>query len=415
MTIPGISVVQRSQATIRATARSIDRACFIGFATPVDAVNLNALVPVSDLFDFSAKFTGASDTLIASIRVFFRNYPEGRLYFWAALSPDAAITIPTDYRHILYAYQQLSKRGDLSLHILAIPDSILYTVQAERTAVFSGADALSTKLRWLHFSNTSSATDTKEEALAERDLYASPFGFSSLYYGLGVDLESKRVPVAAIATAVALQRFRDSPFSPPAGARYPIQGITDIVGYVDFVADYEELQGRGINVIQKIPLYGYCLWGANTLSTNEQFININSRLAMSVVSREIEYALIPMLFESSDPQGFTRREVLRIVVAILEDAYVNGALSGDISTDSYRVIESEVVQQDEAGATQQTTTGNTTGNTSGTVTAGSTNPIETIVNLRRIRTKVYARFVETLQMIEVQLFNVDSIPTGESS
>lgn len=410
MSIPGISVVQRSQATIRATARSIDRACFIGFATPVDAANLNTLVPVSDLSDFTAKFTGASDTLIASIRVFFRNYPEGRLYFWAALSRDAAITIPTDYRHILYAYQQLSKRVDLNLHILAVPDSIIYTVQAERTAVFSGADSLAAKLGWLHFFNTSSATDTKEEALAERDLYASPFGFSSLYYGLGIDLESKRVPVAAIATAVALQRFRDSPFSPPAGARYPIQGITEIVGYVDFVADYEELQGRGINVIQKIPLYGYCLWGANTLSTNEQFININSRLAMSVISREIEYALIPMLFESSDPQGFTRREVLRIIVAILEDGYVNGALSGDTSTDAYRVIESEIVQPEEETGTAAE---QTTGDTSGTVAAGSTNPVETIVNLRRVRTKVYARFVETLQMIEVQLFNVDSIPTGE--
>jgi len=81
MTIPGISVVQRSQATIRSTTRSIDRACFIGFVTPVDAVNLNALVPVSDLSNFSAKFTGASDTLIASVRVFFRNYPEERLFF----------------------------------------------------------------------------------------------------------------------------------------------------------------------------------------------------------------------------------------------------------------------------------------------------------------------------------------------
>ena len=262
----------------------------------------------------------------------------------------------------------------------------------------------------MHFFNTSASTDTKDEALAERDLYASPFGFSSLYYGLGIDLENKQTPVAAIATAVALQRFRDSPFSPPAGARYPIQGITDIVGYVDFVADYEELQSRGINVIQKIPLYGYCLWGANTLSTAEQFININSRLAMSVISREIEYALIPMLFESSDPQGFTRREVLRIIVAILEDGYVNGALSGDTSTDAYRVIESEIVQPEEETGTAAE---QTTGDTSGTVAAGSTNPIETIVNLRRIRTKIYARFVETLQMIEVQLFNVDSIPTGE--
>ncbi|MBW4636342.1 MAG: hypothetical protein KME30_32035 [Iphinoe sp. HA4291-MV1] len=384
-TVIGISITESALASPTTITAGIQITYMVGIATATVATNQNIPVAIKDAADFATKYTGAAEIVTQSVKLFFNNYPEGKLLFVAANDPAISAN-PTDKGHILHVLTLLTNQRELDLGILIIPEISSYTTQADRTAIYSGAESLAQKTGWLHFTNTATATDTKAEALAERELYASQLGHSALYYGMGIDADDKQVPINVAAAAIALRRFKeDSAYSPPGGAQYPIKGIKLVSGYVTSETDFTELRDKGINVIQKIPKVGLCFWGARTLATDTKFSQINSRVAISLLNRQLQESLTPLLFESSDPQGYTRREVIRIAVSLLQQAYVNGGLSGTTPEEAYRVVELDVPSD------------------------------SSIPNLRRVQIKIYARFVDTLEQIEIQLINVDIIPSVQAA
>ena len=373
----GITINESAISTALSQSLGFDRCYLVGTSTNATPSELNTPTSVKDLAEFISKFPSAPEITVNSVKYFFINFPQGKLFFINA--KDAAIIgAPLDKGHYTFALAEISKKQNLELGILTIPEMVNITAQADRTAVYAASESLCQKHRWLNFVNSSTATDTKAKAIAERDLYASPNGHSAYYYGFTKDADNKNTPVAVVAAAIALRRAREeTPFEPPAGANYPLQGVSSIVNYVDNDTDYQDLKNKGINVIQQIPKIGWCLWGARTLSLDAKFQQINSRTAISLVSKQLEDSLLPMLFASSDPQGYTRREVTRIAASILQQAYLNGGLSGATPEEAYRFEEVADV----------------TG------------------NLRRVQLKIYARFVDTLEEILVQLVNVDVIPS----
>ncbi len=255
------------------------------------------------------------------------------------------------------------------------------------TSPYSGGETLAQKADWLHFFYTATITDTKTEALTERDLYASQLGNSALYYGIGVTSDDKQIPISVIAAAIALRRFKEeSPYSPPAGVLYSVKGLKSVNGYVRTEADHEQLRDKGINVLQKFPKIGLCFSGARTLATEIKFSQINSKVALILIKNQLREVLLPLLFESSDPQGYIRREAVRRIISVLQIFYINGGLSGETPEKAFRVVEVPVV----------TTTTNTNN--------------QFVQSLLKIQIKVYVRVVETLEDIEIELVNVDIIP-----
>ena len=372
----GITITEIGVSTLLPTLEGIDRVYMV--ITSTNTADANNPVQVRDLAAFSSRFPGAQVIVTASVRHFFRNYPQGNLYIVTANDP-AIVGDPTAVGHFSYALDQLRMRINLDLGVLIIPEMANVTAQADRTTLYSAAESLCQRRRWLHFVNLASGTDTKAKAIAERALYASPFGHSAAFYSFIIDPETQRVPIAVTAAAIELKRSKEeSPYSPPAGAKYPIQGVASVANYVFDESDYEDLKAQNINVVQDIPKIGLCLWGARSLAIDPKFGQINTRAAISIISKQLDEALTPILFEESDPQGFTRREVIRVSTSILERGYLQGGLSGETSDEAYKIVQTELASD--------------------------------VPNLRKFQIKIYARFVDTLEQIEVQLINVDQIP-----
>jgi|GEM_PF-6362493 hypothetical protein len=401
MPVIGISINEQSSSTQSTVTDRISRCTLIMTPSGAAAALLNQPTGISSVTDFQTKYPTAPEIVLQSVKLFLLNNPEGQLQCYACNDSvvsgnDAAARLG----HLLKGIALLSLRTDLELSVSLCPEQGTFTLQADRTAIYSAIQSMCEKFDWLYFVNTANDTDTKAKAIAERDLYSSAQGHSSIYYGAITDNENKNVPVAVAAGAIAIKRDRTEAYSPPAGAKYPVLGIKNLVSYVDNITDYNDLKAKQINVLQKIPKYGTCLWGAKTLSTDTKFSLINTRMAVSVASQRLENALVPILFASTDPQGRTNREVDRLIISLMTNLWLEGGLSGETPEDGFR-IEDVVIQADPQ--TQQQQQGQPSGPTTPNVPVAR--------NLKKIQKKIYARFVEHVEQIEIGVFVVDVLPT----
>jgi hypothetical protein len=402
LAVIGISINEISQATTATATDRISKCTLLIIPSGAVAALLNQFVGVSSATDFTSKFPTASEVVLQSVKIFFLNSPDGQLSVYACSDSTMTGNTQTDWKaHLLKGIGLLTLRTDIDLSLCVCPEIGAFTAQADRTAVYSAIQSMCEKFDWLFFINAAIDTDTKAKAITERALYSSPLGHSSFFYGRIKDNDDKIVPVSVVAAAIALKRDRVEPYSPPAGAKYPVQGIKDLVNYVDNVTDYTDLKNQQINVLQKIPRYGTCLWGAQTLSTDTKFSLINTRMAVSVASFRLESALIPILFAASDPQGRTNREVDRIIISLMTNLWLEGALSGATPEDAFKIedvlVPADPTQQQQAQQQQgqQPTTTTTTAITR---------------SLKKIEKRIYARFVEHIQQILLSVFVTDSLP-----
>jgi hypothetical protein len=366
--------------------------------------DLNQPVGVNTLTQFTTKFPSAPERVLQAVKFFLLNNPDGQLQIYACNDAATTGSTPADLKqHLLTGIATLGARVDLELSYIICPEMATFTTQSDRTAIFSAIQSFCEKADWLFLVNTATATDTKAKAIAERALYSSAQGHSSIYYGGITDNENKGVDVAVAAAAIALKRDRNEPYSPPAGAKYPILGVKTLINYVDNVTDYNDLKAQQINVIQTIPKVGNCIWGAQTLSVDTKFSLLNTRLAISVCGQRLQDALTPILFNSTDPQGRTSREVDRVIITLLNNIWLEGGLSGETPDEAFKVEDIFVPanptattpeqQQQQQQQQQQTAT---------TSIAPS---------LKTIKKRIFARFVEHVQQIEVGIFVVDVLPS----
>lgn len=376
MATTGISIVESSLNIVTNTTTYVERTYVFGTATGANIADLNTPVRVENFTAFTARFSGVAPVTAASIRLFFRNFSEGNLFFVACKNPD--LSDASDPKgDLIYGISKIALRTDLRLGTVLCPEQCAFTVQADRTAVYAALHGMCEKLDWMNLINTALTTQTPAAAETERTLYSAVQGHSALYFKAEKDIEGVDVPITPIVAAIAQRRGRDvSAYAPPGGADYPVSGLQTPLNVVN-EQDYYALQAKNINTLQQVGRDGnYYVWGARTLSTDERFLQINTRIANSLISKELEYGLIPFLFDSVDPQGFTRRQIVMTGVSILQNAYANGGLSGDTPEQAFKVEEISTINS----------------------------------GLRKIQIKLLARFVDTLEMIEVALVNVTNIP-----
>lgn len=369
------------------------------------------------LGEIGGLLTDVADVVRYSVKLFFENNQAGRLWLYPGKIPvDISTDLPpiddgenpdddengggvnpidTESRalspiaqNLEHCLNEIAENADLELGFVVIPEAFDLDGQEDITGVFSAARNLVEKQEWIYLANHTKASVTKQDLITERQPLVSPLGHCA-FYGSSVNVETDgvlgnlvQIPLTPIVAAIGLKRsVEETVFSPPGGSDYPIQGIKSVEPYFSLTSDYKELKGFDINIVQKIPPdRGFCVWGARTLAaddlTNNKFGDINSRMAVSITIKRLEVALTPYLFDSLDPQGFTRREIVRVIRQTMNEIYREEGLSGSDANDSYRV--EEVVETESA-------------------------------NLRRIRINIYARFVGTLEEIAITLIATDNV------
>lgn len=396
----GITITEQSRSTTATASGRISRLVFFVSPSGADSSLFNVLQSVTSASDLKAKYPSIPSIVEHSIQLAFLNYAAAKILVYACHDADTADA--TDARaHIEEGVDLLTRKTDLTLAYCVCPEMGTLTSQTDRTAIYSKIESFCQVSDWLYFANAAEATDTKQEALTERELYSSSQGHSAFYYGEITDNNDVNVPVAPVAATIAMKRDVTEAFAPPAGARYPLQGVKALVNYIDNETDYNELKTKQVNVLQKIPSYGTCIWGAQTLAIDLKFQLINTRAAISVAASRLRAALTPLLFQASDPQGRTNREVDRIIISQMTDLWLEGGLSGDTPEEAFSIVDVVVPASNTAvtpvdGTEEITTEADTT----------------TVVrSVRKVKKYVYARFVEHVEQVEIGLFIVDTLPT----
>ena len=293
-----------------------------------DTTFRNVPTIVNDLADFTTKF-GASSPSLPYFRFIFANDTTKQNSYYFVNSWVNAGTLLTNIQAGIAAYTALLDQPQSVLFCGEIAQS---AIQADVTAVFTSLNTLAATQSHVLFYNLRSATNTKVLALAERTLYTSLTGNSAVYYEFYKDTLDVEIPVALHAAIIELVRsYTEDPFQPPAGASYPAQGIKGVRlnNLISTLVDFNDCQNNGINIVELIPRGKYCVTTSRTLAIDDRWLNINTRIAVTICRLRLIAATSIFLQTSSDPQGRRSREAERRCYDVMDYMYDNGALTAD--------------------------------------------------------------------------------------
>ena len=406
MSVFGLKVFETILSTPKTTTTGINVCTILGNDAGANSSLYNTLVGINNYADFLIKFPNAAQYEKDAVSTFFNNNPTGLLsYFPCFKTGIETVTDAQKLEHIRFGIVQIDKRNDIELRFMLVPLMEQLANQPDRTTLFTDVNNLCIRKNWIFFVNSAVSVDTKQKAIDERKLYSSPLGHAAYYYGSYINNDDKVCSLTPYVAAIALRRATEdvaNVFKPPAGARFPLQNAKRLQYYIDNEPDYNELKNLGINVMHNLPRYGFCMWGARTMSNDPNILHINTRIAMSVLVKRLELALIPFMYESYDPQGATGREIRRTIESQLNIAFLEGAFSGSTREECYRILEQELPR----GAGGNSTTSTQFNQPNSNILTQPTNVTASIRKLYTIM-KIYAHFVSATEAIEVNLFNVE--------
>jgi phage tail sheath protein FI len=143
-------------------------------------------------------------------------------------------------------------------------------------------------------------------------------------FGTGGEGETVKVPPCGhIAGLYAYCDESNGVYQAPANVE--LEGALDL-SFNPGPADLSELYASSINPIVARPGRGIRLWGARTLSADEDWQAINVRRLFITLRRRLEQIMLPLSFEPNDVRLWIRMN--RQLTAYLEDLYRQGALKG---------------------------------------------------------------------------------------
>jgi hypothetical protein len=178
---------------------------------------------------------------------------------------------------------------------------------------------------------------TPAQALAEGLLYTSPQGHTAFYYPHLIDVEDVIVPASAGVAGVATRRYREEGFQqPPAGAKYPILGVRDVVLKVSTQVQ-DTLNPSGINVVRNLRNKGVVIWGMRSRSSSEFYRFINTRVIMNVLNGTLRRTYDNDLFSIIDGQGVLLNSISQTASSVCSRLWRGKALFGASEAQAYEV------------------------------------------------------------------------------
>lgn len=187
-----------------------------------------------------------------------------------------------------------------------------------------------------------SLTDVQDELTLLKSTIGVPFGHAA-YYGPWVKNSSDRyVPPSGYVAGISCSRYVAEGFQqPPAGARYPLRGVTRLKFEIS-AQQQEVTYALGLNPIRSLPNRGIVVYGARTLSTNPLFRFVNTRVILNVLIDVMNRSFDDILFEGIDSAGTVYTRVKSISDQVLNQFWRQGALFGNRPEQAYRSVCSAV-------------------------------------------------------------------------
>jgi hypothetical protein len=329
ITAPGVYVSENTVGAIPAGLSSFNCCYMIGTAT---AGVEKTPTQVVSLADFTNQFPGSPS--LKSVRLFFRNYPSGVLFFVRAQASTAIEFV-----------EAIEESFDPDIHeagFLICPeafenlalanDRLIVATMMENLCATEGYD-------WCCFWDCGPPTvvDTPAEYNIEGGTYNSPRGHGSYFYPYLKDLEGTLVPPSTAVVAIALRRYAEQGFAqPPAGSEYPLRGVLGTA--VKITRNHQSVATpMGLNALRYFPNQGVLVYGSRTRSSDPYYRFINGRVILNVLNRSIRRALGRTVFSLVDGQGVLFSRIRGTVHAICYSLWDGGALFGATPTDAFFV------------------------------------------------------------------------------
>lgn len=171
-----------------------------------------------------------------------------------------------------------------------------------------------------------------------KSIIGAPLGHAAYFAPYLKNSSDRFVPPSSYVAGIACSRYINEGFQqPPAGARYPLRGITGVK--FDITAQQQEVTyALGLNPIRKLPNRGVLVWGSRTLSSDPQFRFVNTRVILNVLLDVMNRSFDDILFENIDSGSTVFSRVKSIGTQILNQFYRQGALYGNRPEQAYLVV-----------------------------------------------------------------------------
>ncbi|MFS0515144.1 phage tail sheath subtilisin-like domain-containing protein [Nostoc sp. UIC 10607] len=214
----------------------------------------------------------------------------------------------------------------------------LLTSGVDRLAVANSLHALASDAAfdWIALVDAG-ANLTVAQAQAEGILLVAPQGHASFYYPYLKDLEGGIVPPSAAVAGVATRRFKAEGLQqPPAGAKFPVLGVTDVTVKVN-TQQQEVLNPLGINIIRNLRNKGVVVWAMRTRSSSTFYSFLPVRVIMSVLNGTLRRGFDNELFSSIDGLGILLSDIAASARSVCSRFWRAKLLFGASEADAFEV------------------------------------------------------------------------------
>lgn len=252
---------------------------------------------------------------------------------------DVTPTTPTATDYVYAIENSFDADDEWTQGFLIAPQAFQsLTSQSDRLAVGNAMEALAadSSFDWVALIDAG-ADLTIAEAQVEAALYASPQGHSSFYYPYVIDLDDVEVPASAGVAGLATRRFKEEGFQqPPAGAKFPMLGVKDVVTKVNN-QQQEVLNPLRINVVRNLRNKGVVVWAMRTRSTNEFYKFVHTRVIMNVLNGTLRKGFDNELFSVIDSQGVLLHSIAQTANAVCSRLWRGKALFGATEAEAFEI------------------------------------------------------------------------------
>jgi uncharacterized protein len=248
-------------------------------------------------------------------------------------------TTPAASDYIYAIENSFDVEDDYNQGFILAPQAFqLLTSGADRLAVGNALHALASDASydWIALIDAG-ANLTVTQAQSEGILYVAPQGHASFYYPYLKDLEGGIVPPSAAVAGVATRRFKSEGLQqPPAGAKFPVLGVTDVTIKVN-TQQQEVLNPLGINIIRNLRNKGVVIWAMRTRSSSTFYSFLPVRVIMSTLNGTLRRGFDNELFSSIDGLGILLSDIAAAARSVCSRFWRAKLLFGATEAEAFEV------------------------------------------------------------------------------
>lgn len=191
---------------------------------------------------------------------------------------------------------------------------------------------------WVAIVDAGPNLTTLAEYKADAERYTTAQGHLAWYGPYVKDLEEGVVPASAGVAGIATKRAKEVGFHhPPAGARYPMQGVLDVVKRFGN-QDQDVMNPVGANLVRYLRNKGVCVWAMRSRSVDSFYTFIHTRVIMNVLNGTLRNAFDFEIFSSIDGRGVLMSRMKETAASVCRRMWIGGALFGETESEAFEVV-----------------------------------------------------------------------------